>query len=124
MLCREYFIYRKRSEGDERRVYRDCPQRCPKNKVKEYDVFRTDLCKECPKRTDLERLKRAVEEKWVVWMGPELGESLKFQKYMNALGQVQMVRRYDRDDRPVKASLLVDVYDTEKSFFDDDNRGQ
>lgn len=115
-------VSRKRAEGDGRRLYRDCPQRCPKNKTREYDVFRSDLCKTCPKQTDLERLKRATEASWVVWLGEELGESLPFGKYMKALQRVLAIKRYERDDTPFKVSLLVDVYTTEKSWFDDDQR--
>lgn len=112
---------RKRAEGEGRKVYRDCPQRCPTDKVKEYDVFRTELCETCPKKTDLERLRRATESAWVLWMGDELGESLRFEKYMTTLQQVLAIKRYERDDTPFKVSLLIDVYQTEKSWFDDDN---
>ena len=53
-------------------------------------------------------------------MGDHLGESLKFDNYMRALNQVLSIKRYERDDTPVKVSLLVDVYTTEKRWFDDD----
>ncbi len=55
-------------------------------------------------------------------MGDAIGESLRFEKYMKSLQQVLAIKRYDRDDTPVKVSLLVDVYETEKSWFDDDQR--
>ena len=41
---------------------------------------------------------------------------------MKSLQQVLSAKRYERDDTPVKVSMLVDVYSTEKSWFDDDNR--
>lgn len=56
-------------------------------------------------------------------MGDVIGESLKFETYMRSLQQVLAIKRYERDDTPVKASLLVDVYETEKSWFEDDQRG-
>ena len=58
------------------------------------------------------------------WLGAELGESLRFGKYMKALQEVLAVKRYERDDTLVKVSMLVDVYATEKSWFDDDNRAK
>lgn len=55
-------------------------------------------------------------------MGDTLGESLVFERYMKSLQEILAIKRYEKDDTPVKASLLVDVYETEKSWFDDDNR--
>ncbi len=55
-------------------------------------------------------------------MGEALGESLEFDKHMRALNQVLSIKRYERDDTPVKVSLLVDIYATEKSWFDDDQQ--
>lgn len=57
----------------------------------------------------------------MLWLGADLGESLKFDKYMRSLQQVLSIKRYERDDTPFKVSLLIDVYSTEKSWFDDDN---
>lgn len=121
MLVREYLVSRKRAEGDGRKVYRDCPQRCPKNKRKEYDVFRSDLCEVCPKRADLVRLKRATEAVWEKWLGEKVARGLRFNRYMKVLQQILSIKRYERDDTPFKVSLLIDVYSTEKSWFDDDN---
>lgn len=56
-------------------------------------------------------------------MGDGLGESLRFSKYMKVLQQILSIKRYERDDTPFKVSLLVDVYTTEKSWFDDDQAG-
>jgi hypothetical protein len=124
LLCRQYFIFRKKAEGEGRKDYRDCPQRCPVNKVKTYDVFRSDLCKTCPKRKDLEALERAVVASWVKWLGPGLGETLRFTKYMRVLSEVQAAKRYERGTNPVKVSVLLDVYAIEKNWFDDDQRGK
>lgn len=51
-----------------------------------------------------------------------MGESLRFNKYMKTLQQILSIKRYERDDTPFKVSLLVDVYTTEKSWFDDDQQ--
>lgn len=55
-------------------------------------------------------------------MGDTVGEALEFDRYMKALQQVLAIKRYERDDTPVKVSLLVDIFETEKSWFDDDQR--
>lgn len=55
-------------------------------------------------------------------MGEAIGESLRFNKYMKALQQILAIKRYERDDTPFKVSLLVDVYSTEKSWFDEDQQ--
>lgn len=55
-------------------------------------------------------------------MGDSIAESLVFERYMKSLQEILGIRRYEKDDTPFKVSLLVDVYETEKGWFDDDNR--
>lgn len=40
---------------------------------------------------------------------------------MGALLKVLSVKRYESLETPVKVSFLVDVYVTEKNWFDEDN---
>lgn len=55
-------------------------------------------------------------------MGESLGDSLSFKTHLNTLNQVLYLKRYENDDeRPFKVGLLIDVYQTEKAWFDDDN---
>lgn len=87
-----------------------------------YDVFRSELCEACPKKTDLERLKMSTLQTWEIWLGERVAEDVKFEDTLSSLLQVLAVKRYDSEETPVKVSTLIDVYTTEKDWFDEDQR--
>lgn len=107
-----------------KKEYRDCPIHCIKSRKKKYDVFRDEYCDECQHKIQLKKLERDTEQLWVKWLGDKLGEKQKFKWVFGILNKIQTLKRsalYEKGELTTKASLLIDVYTIEESWFKDKN---
>jgi len=98
--------------------YGDCPQHCPKNRSKPYDVYREDRCDECPRAIKLAGLERTVEQKWDTWFTEEQRREFPeraFHEAMRVLYQVTGLR--DKPDDQVLAinTVLLSVFIDEEA---------
>jgi hypothetical protein len=101
--------------------YYDCPTRCPKNRIREYDVRRDILCKECPRIYHRNKFRQSTENEWDKWFDEEDQARVEAMGYERLLQLVQMVRNCPEDIGyiDVGSSHLVNIYRQENDRYDD-----
>jgi hypothetical protein len=113
VIAGEYFDYAELLEKDTKGGYDRCPQECPENRQKRYDVNRSDLCKTCPKRKHWKTFKEETIERWRKWFGES--ESFNFDEMLKTFYNVVTIENLTDDRLLVKNASLVSVLRSERT---------
>lgn len=99
--------------------YDDCPQYCPKEpKEKQYDIYRRELCKACPRRIKKLEFERATIREFEKWLKPNDLRKVSFEKVFETLKTILAVKDLPPDKMTAKTSILVGVFESEKQRYE------
>ncbi len=115
MIAGEYFDYA--DALDKEQGVSGCPMDCPKS-WKRFDPKRTELCKTCPRKRQLNYFKEETVERWEKWFGKRESKEFDFDAMLRTFYNVVTLDKLPDDLISVKNAQLVSVYRTEKAKAD------
>lgn len=98
--------------------FKDCPIMCPSNSQRRYDVFRTELCGDCPRGKKMRAFTADTMSAWGRWLSDEQREGLDFNEMLIELYRASSLRETDPESLDLISSALVNVFEDEDDRYE------
>jgi hypothetical protein len=114
VIAGEYFDYAEALEKEQ--GISGCPQQCPKSK-KRFDPYRSEPCKECPRKTQMDYFKQATIERWQEWFDSD-AKQFNFNSMLNTFYSVKLFEDLPVDRISLKNATLISILQSERAKAD------